>query len=658
MESRALLKQGDIAPLPGWAAAVASFQLAASYLRSSIARDRRGFCVGVATITLVVVFSALLMSAIQASSLIFLKLSEDQAGESDAVITAEATPNNPIPFLNATALAYAASFASSVRGLAPRWPLLGIAINYNEPSRSLTSFVLGMDSAAEEAIGLGRGWKRRALGERECYASSSLLREIGLAGNVGDLISVNFDIFAILDSLSTLSGGGGGGTGGGSGGNATAASQQRVALVRALLGSAGVDLTSVTLTIDAADALQAALVNGGLLGPAGAAFNATQFREQNPGLAVITIDLTPLLAQALLNAANALSITGTYTVVDEFDGSGGKFASLLGNAVVLEAKHMPVLVRQAVAGLVAQVQAVLQPLATLGGAGGAVSAGGAQTQLGGGAAALQAALDALSAAVPGINYPLMKQFALEVDVMMAPSVRLPTYLQGSASAIDRGVAAFTGNLVSAALGPDAPVNVNAPLADTLGGLQFIALFLTQIFIVVLFVLALLGAVVIFSLVLGDVEARTYELGMLRALGMKHGTLAQLLALQTAAFVGPGVALGLAIASLLHVGIAAGVRWFASLPVQDWPDAMPAPAWIYATVIGAAVPSLAVVVPIRRALTGVLRDALDLSHNAVSEMTVRIMRLADVGVAPAQLAFGGVLALVGFITFYALPLVRL
>ena len=53
----------------------------------------------------------------------------------------------------------------------------------------------------------------------------------------------------------------------------------------------------------------------------------------------------------------------------------------------------------------------------------------------------------------------------------------------------------------------------------------------QIFYVTVVVMAVLGALVIFALVLGDVEARTYELGMLRALGIRDGTLGALLALQ-------------------------------------------------------------------------------------------------------------------------------
>jgi len=59
-------------------------------------------------------------------------------------------------------------------------------------------------------------------------------------------------------------------------------------------------------------------------------------------------------------------------------------------------------------------------------------------------------------------------------------------------------------------------------------INFIKLFLNQIFDSTTIVLVLLGALLIFSLMLGNVEEKTYEYGMLRALGMNNKTLIHLL----------------------------------------------------------------------------------------------------------------------------------
>lgn len=49
----------------------------------------------------------------------------------------------------------------------------------------------------------------------------------------------------------------------------------------------------------------------------------------------------------------------------------------------------------------------------------------------------------------------------------------------------------------------------------------------------------MGVLAIYSLVLGDVEAKTYEYGMLRVLGLQHSTLAHLLSIQSVTFSLPG-----------------------------------------------------------------------------------------------------------------------
>jgi len=58
--------------------------------------------------------------------------------------------------------------------------------------------------------------------------------------------------------------------------------------------------------------------------------------------------------------------------------------------------------------------------------------------------------------------------------------------------------------------------VATPLAAALEALTFIALFLSQIFIVTVAVLGLLGSVVIYALVLGDVEVSAHSSLVLHA----------------------------------------------------------------------------------------------------------------------------------------------
>jgi len=148
--------------------------------------------------------------------------------------------------------------------------------------------------------------------------------------------------------------------------------------------------------------------------------------------------------------------------------------------------------------------------------------------------------------------------------------------------------------IAGALGLAFQGGYTVPLAATLAQTQFIALFLDQILTAVIFVLALLGAMVMYSLVVGDVEEKTYEYGMLRALGLRSFTLVYLLGVQTLAYMLPGMLLGLAIASCLHLVIRTVLTDLsgAVVPAVMWPS-----AWIFGVVFGMVVPAVANLVPV-------------------------------------------------------------
>ena len=86
--------------------------------------------------------------------------------------------------------------------------------------------------------------------------------------------------------------------------------------------------------------------------------------------------------------------------------------------------------------------------------------------------------------------------------------------------------------------------ISANLLTSLNAFQFIKLFLDQVYRILLLFLkskqimllvtaifTFLGSFLIYSLLLSDVEAKTYEYGMLRALGMKNYVLFELIGIQ-------------------------------------------------------------------------------------------------------------------------------
>lgn len=137
---------------------------------------------GILTVGLVVLMTAILQAAIATSPAIFLVLAENQTGEEDITLTAEVSQTKALPTLNYTSIASAfnARPESGIRGAAPRWPFLAAIAATEQPAVSTSSYVLALDSAVEESIGLGRRWGKRALGPAECYVSTSALDEIGV----------------------------------------------------------------------------------------------------------------------------------------------------------------------------------------------------------------------------------------------------------------------------------------------------------------------------------------------------------------------------------------------------------------------------------------------------------------------------------------------
>ena len=578
-ESRSLLgakHQPEVSQLlTGWTgAAVANVQLAGDYVVSSLRRDRRAWCMGILTVTLVVAFSALLQSGIETSPVIFLKLAEEQAGESDALLTPQFNADNTLPFHNWTlvnaALTGTSGFAD-VAGSAPRWALLANAASRVQPARSASCIVLAIDSDQEASIGLGRAWGRRPLGEGEAYVAQSLLDEVGLSAGVGDRIVVTYSLAGILQEASASAAGSSASGGSTSSANASATSSSANSmLVAALLSAAGINLSTLSIQVSGLTALELAVAGAGLSG----AVNISALASALPGLNLFQVDLAPLVVAAVAAAVGGTVVTAPYTVVDGLLSPGGKFPALLGNVVVVEAAYLALLAQASAASIVANLAVTLSPIAAVTGPSSPV-------------AALLATLQALP---PAVTYPAMKGYAMQTAIMSTG--RLQYYLHGSVDDMDSSLARFSDGVMGA-LGVGFPASISTPLGDVLDGIKLIALFLSQIFYVTVFVLAVLGAQVIYALVLGDVETRSYETGMLRALGLKHSTLGALLSLQTAAFAVPGILLGLLAATLMNLGVVYGMGSYASIAL---PVAMPPSAWAVGISLGVVMPGERALIP--------------------------------------------------------------
>lgn len=149
-----------------------SLLLAVAYVTASFRREKRSAILGILTVTIVVAFTCTLQAMVDSSPVVFLRLSEETAGEIDVQLSAEGGRAGT-PFVNFTEVNQLIAQNPNVQGAAPRWIALGkLQPRDSELSTGVTLLI--MNSALEDAANIGRKWDRRALGENEIYAVSIL----------------------------------------------------------------------------------------------------------------------------------------------------------------------------------------------------------------------------------------------------------------------------------------------------------------------------------------------------------------------------------------------------------------------------------------------------------------------------------------------------
>ncbi|KAI9168390.1 hypothetical protein H9P43_007762 [Blastocladiella emersonii ATCC 22665] len=314
------------------------------------------------------------------------------------------------------------------------------------------------------------------------------------------------------------------------------------------------------------------------------------------------------------NVSQLTTLSQEFTIVDAIDKPQGKYPQALGNVIVLDRAPTEVLLKRAAAQIAAN--------------------------------------------------PVLSQ-SLNLTVADVRGFRLADYAMSMVAIIKDRVAVYTGasvdrqrafvrvtDAMAVALGLDYPADVLDVLNQALKGTQFIQIFMNEIFFTVIAVLSLLAVLLIYALLLADVEEKTFEYGMLRSLGMQQASLIGLLMIQSLYYSIPGIVLGLIVCLVFYVPVEYILSTFASVPIALGLDTT---AWSLGLVLGLVLPVLGMLVPIRRALSQTLRDALDVYHNVVFDSVVTISRLRDVGINLGETVVALLFVVIGFLVYYVIPL---
>lgn len=111
------------------------------------------------------------------------------------------------------------------------------------------------------------------------------------------------------------------------------------------------------------------------------------------------------------------------------------------------------------------------------------------------------------------------------------------------------------------------IQLASPIIDMLLFSQYADLQIRAVLFTVIFFLFIVDSIVIYSMMITDVEERTYEFAMLRTLGFKKSSLMVLLVLQALFFSIPATALGFLINYLFTSLAQLLLYWYAGIRLQ-------------------------------------------------------------------------------------------
>mmetsp|Transcript_1186 Transcript_1186/g.3469 ORF Transcript_1186/g.3469 Transcript_1186/m.3469 type:complete len:664 (-) Transcript_1186:74-2065(-) len=197
------------------------------------------------------------------------------------------------------------------------------------------------------------------------------------------------------------------------------------------------------------------------------------------------------------------------------------------------------------------------------------------------------------------------------------------------------------------------LNAETPVLDALSEFNLISLFLSLLVNVAMLVFLILAWVILYSLFGYTVETRSYEVGVMRVVGLRKVGVVELVWAQVLLVALPSWAMGL----LLAQGVFYGVILFLqqSIGVRSG-YALPGGSIAVACVLGLVVPFAAAILPIRRSISQAPAEAFSSQKrgNVTMAQTVKITR-ENARLPPALLSVCFITVVLGFMTYYLYPL---
>jgi len=235
-------------------------------------------------------------------------------------------------------------------------------------------------------------------------------------------------------------------------------------------------------------------------------------------------------------------------------------------------------------------------------------------------------------------------------VMTMPSPRLDYYSYPDVDDITSGIVQHVNSFIQ--LLGFYPVQAQLPILKDMQLFSMAVLFFSLVFRIIITIFIIISILLIYSLLMVGIDQKTFEIGILRMVGISKIGLILMIFLQSIMFVAPAILLGFIISiPCLAVCYSMIFQQKLSEGFTPIPSGM---AFLSAFSVGIFIPLLSAIIPVMRVLGQNLNDALNYERNRVKSIYIEILNKNKTNVVP-QLLFGIISVGYGFAIYYLLPL---
>ena len=247
------------------------------------------------------------------------------------------------------------------------------------------------------------------------------------------------------------------------------------------------------------------------------------------------------------------------------------------------------------------------------------------------------------------------QYATKVIVMLPPFKRNNIYIQQNYNSIQDDLVYFASKIINAIGATDA-LSFEAPVTSDLRNNRFTSMYLALMLNVLISILTVLSIILIYSLLMINVQKRTFEIAIRRMLGTRREHVIVLLGTQALSYSVPALLVGMPFGHFLTSSM---MYTFSKQVGINIVGGLTFRGIFYGLLLGALIPVIASIGPISLALKTKLINAMDAKRPKIEGVKFSIIYGNQDGKLNFSLIIVGFcLTLFGFIVYYFLPLALL